>query len=306
MQDTNFTRIASQELKQWQDQGRPMVLLDVLPPEVHAARRLPGAHPACVFEVAFPERVAAAGADPGSDVPVVVYGEDNQTRDAPAAAAKLVRMGFTRVYMLAGGIADWMRLGLPVEGHGALPEDHRALPPDGSWTVVPGQSVVVWTGRSATSRHTGTLAVDQGTIRVVDGKVGGGFSMPLDSLADDDLADPGLRAMLVRHLLSDDFLFAQRHPRAEFTVVQSEFLDGASPGAANYHVRGELLLRGRIEPLALPLTLAPLDGGVSLKAHFDLDRTRWGMDYGSGKLFRRLGMHLVHDMVSLDVTLVAR
>lgn len=306
MQDTNYTRIASQELKQWLDEGRPVVLLDVLPPEVHAARRLPGARTACVFQMDFPELAAAAGADPKAETPVVVYGEDGQTRDAPAAAAKLVRMGFSRVYMLAGGMADWLRQGLPVEGHGALPEDHKALPPDGSWTVVPAESSVVWTGRSATARHTGTLAVDQGAIRVVGGKVGGGFSMPLDSLADDDLADPGLRALLVRHLLSDDFLFAARHPRAEFTVVQSEFLDGAAPGATNYHVRGELLLRGRIEPLALPLSLAPVDGGVSLKAHFDLDRTRWGLDYGSGRLFRRLGRHLIHDMVSLDVTLVAR
>jgi rhodanese-related sulfurtransferase len=306
MQDTNYTRIAAQELQQWRDEGRPMLLLDVLPPEVHAARRLPGACSACVFQVDFPDLAAAAGAAPGADVPVVVYGEDGQTRDAAAAAAKLVRLGCARVYVLAGGIADWLRLGLPVEGHGALPADHDALPPDGSWTVVPAESLVAWTGRSATARHTGTLAVDQGTIRVVDGKVGGGFGMPLDSLADDDLADPGLRALLVRHLLSDDFLFAGRHPRAEFTVVQSEFLDGAAPGTTNYHVRGELLLRGRIEPLALPLILAPVEGGVSLKAHFDLDRTRWGLDYGSGKLFRRLGKHLIHDMVSLDVALIAR
>jgi len=306
MHDTNFTRIASQELKQWQDQGRPMVLLDVLPPEAHAARRLPGARPACVFQVDFPELVAAAGADPGADVPVVVYGEDSQTRDAAMAAAKLVRLGFTRVYMLAGGIADWLRLGLPVEGHGALPEDHAALPPDGSWTVVPAESGVAWTGRSATSRHTGTLAVDSGTVRVVGGQVGGEFSVPLDSLTNTDLADPGLRAMLVRHLLSDDFLFAGRHPRAEFAVQQSAFIDGASPGAVNYHVRGELLLRGRAEVLALPLTLAPVAGGVCVRAHFDLDRTRWGVDYGSGKLFRRLGMHLVYDLVSLDVTIVAR
>ncbi len=305
MFDTNYTRIASQELKQWMDEGREFVLLDVLPPEVHAARRLPGARSACVYEVVFPDHVAAAGCADKS-VPVVVYGEDNETRDAAEAASKLVRLGFAKVYLLAGGVADWLRLGLPTEGTGALPDDHRSLPPDGSWSVVPDESVIHWTGRKPGGMHCGTLAVSGGTLRIVDGKVGGEFTVPLASLKDDDLTDPGLRQILVRHLLSDDFFFAERYPEAVFKVEQAEFIDGVTPGAVNYHVRGELYLRGRAEILAFPLTVQPVDGGIAAEAHFDLDRTRWGAIYGSGRFFRHLGMHLVNDLVSLQVRITAR
>ena len=59
-------------------------------------------------------------------------------------------------------------------------------------------------------------------------------------------------------------------------------------------------------PLAFPATVVAHDGGVVLEAHFELDRTRWGASYGSGRLYHRLGMHLVNDAVSLGVRLIAR
>ena len=44
---------------------------------------------------------------------------------------------------------------------------------------------------------------------------------------------------------------------------------------------------------------------LALDAHFDIDRTRWNVNYGSGKLYDGLGMHLVNDDVSLQIRLVA-
>lgn len=304
--DTNFTRIDAQELRQWMDDSKNFTLLDVLPADVHAARHIPGAANACVFEVVFPEHVAAAGCTPEAEAPVVVYGEDGETRDAEMAAKKLVRLGFTRVYLLRGGIADWLRQELPVEGDGALPEDHRPLPPDGTYAVDTGESVIEWAGRNMNGKHTGTLALSQGTLRIVDGKIGGEFALRLDSIANTDLEDPSLARMLVAHLLSDDFFFADRYPEALFTVDESEFIPSATPGVTNYHVRGELTLRGRAEVLAFPLTVQRTEDGIAAEAHFDLDRTRWGAVYGSGKLFRRLGMHLVNDMVSIQLRVVAK
>jgi len=34
-----------------------------------------------------------------------------------------------------------------------------------------------------------------------------------------------------------------------------------------------------------------------------VDRTRWGASYGSGKLYHRLGMHLVDDHVTIEARL---
>jgi len=302
--DSNYTRISPVELKAWMDEGRRFFLLDVLPAETFDCRRLPGAVNACVYEVVWPERLAEAGI--GSEDVVVVYGVDNDTRDADTAAQKLLRQGFRRVYLLAGGLMGWQAANLPLEGSGQEPADHAPIPPDGTYRVVPEESSIEWTGRNAMGRHTGTLGLTDGVMRLQKGQVGGEFVMDLSTLANTDLDDPTLAGMLIRHLLSDDFLDAERHPEARFNILQAEALPGATPGAVNCHLRGELFLRGRIEPLAFPATISTLENGVAAEAHFDLDRTRWGAIYGSGKFFRHLGMHLVHDAVSIALRVVAR
>jgi hypothetical protein len=46
------------------------------------------------------------------------------------------------------------------------------------------------------------------------------------------------------------------------------------------------------------------DGLIAAEAHFDINRTRWKVVYGSGKIYERLGKHLVNDEVSLALSLV--
>lgn len=41
------------------------------------------------------------------------------------------------------------------------------------------------------------------------------------------------------------------------------------------------------------------------EAHFDIDRTKWGIIYGSARFFEYLGMHLVFDLISIQVRIVA-
>ena len=222
------------------------------------------------------------------------------------AARKLLRLGFRKVYALTDGFRGWRSKGLPVEGSEGDPPDHKPLPPDGTYKVVPEESMVEWTGRNANGRHTGTLGFVGGTLRVENGHVSGEFTLDPRSLKNTDLEDSSLAAALVSHLLSDDFLFAARHPEILFTIKNSELLRNATPGAANCHLRGKLTLRGRTEALAFPATIAPLGKNLAAEAHFDLDRTRWGAVYGSGKFFRHLGMHLVHDTVSIQLRMVCR
>ncbi|BBD09902.1 YceI family protein [Desulfovibrio ferrophilus] len=302
--DTNYTRISPQELSAWMDEGRNFHLLDVLPAGVFEQRHLPGAKNACVYEVTFLEQVQTIGISP-EDV-VVVYGEAEETRDADSGAKKLLRQGFRRVYALHGGFQAWKTANSPVEGYGTEPQDHHPLPADGTYKVDLAESIIEWTGRNANGKHTGTLRLNEGIMRLDKGRVGGDFAIDISSLTNTDLEDSSLAEMLLKHLLSDDFLFAGRHPETRFTIEQSEALPGTTPGAINCHLRGELLLRGRIETLAFPATLSTIEDGMAAEAHFDLDRTRWGLLYGSGKFFKHLGMHLVHDAISIQLRIVGR
>jgi hypothetical protein len=40
---------------------------------------------------------------------------------------------------------------------------------------------------------------------------------------------------------------------------------------------------------------------VSIEAHFDLDRTTWNVLYGSSSYFEHLGMHLVYDLITVEL-----
>jgi hypothetical protein len=51
--------------------------------------------------------------------------------------------------------------------------------------------------------------------------------------------------------------------------------------------------------------VAPLEDGVFvLEAHFDIDRTRWHVIYGSTRFFEHLGMHKVFDLLSFQIRMV--
>jgi polyisoprenoid-binding protein YceI len=76
--------------------------------------------------------------------------------------------------------------------------------------------------------------------------------------------------------------------------------------AAGYtQVTGELTLKSVTNEIAFPaiIGLTP-DGLIAADAHFDIDRTRWNVLYGSGKFYEKLGKHLVNDAVSLALKLV--
>ena len=55
------------------------------------------------------------------------------------------------------------------------------------------------------------------------------------------------------------------------------------------------------------MLIATSDDGQRLtgQGQFELDRTAYGSHYGSGKLFRFLGKHLVNDLIHLHVKIHA-
>ena len=44
---------------------------------------------------------------------------------------------------------------------------------------------------------------------------------------------------------------------------------------------------------------------LTLEAHFDIDRTRWNVIYGSTRFFEHLGMHKVFDLISVQIRITA-
>ena len=124
-------------------------------------------------------------------------------------------------------------------------------------------------------------------------------------LADENIADRSLAAMLIKHLESRDFFLVDVFPVTRFEIAHVNTLVGVAAGEPDVDIKGQLTLRGVTREMCFPATVERLDDGrITAEAHLDVDRTLFGANYGSGKFFERLGMHLVHDLVNVQIRVV--
>lgn len=288
-------------------EARAGIVLDVMVPEHFEQRHIPGAVQACVHEVVFCDAVAALA--PDRSVPVLVCGAGADSLDGRMAAEKLLRQGHTDVRWFAGGLEAWCAAGLPLEGSAphARPDAHPpVVMPDGRHALDAAASVIRWTGRNDNGAHTGTVDCAGGALAFSGGHGQGGLRIDMRSIRDRDIADDALRPVLEAHLASDDFFFVTLFPQATLEDMVLTPLRGATATTPNYRLTAHLALRGVRGKLAMNVAVRRIDdaGGLALAGHCDLDRTRWGVLYGSARFFRHLGYHRVDDAISLDFRLV--
>jgi rhodanese-related sulfurtransferase len=285
--------------------ARGALVIHTLPADHFQCAHLPGARNACVYQVSFLNDIKAIVDK--REQPLVLYGSSPHSLDAEAAAEKLLREGFSQVYVLQGGLEAWQAAGLPVEGKGALlPDPATHLPKvDGEYQLDTGSSLVGWTGRNQNNKHFGTLKFKNGHIRVQNSEISGQLVVDMDSLENLNLEGNELQPVLIAHLKSDDFFFTQLFPTATFTIEGGRLDDAATLTAANCLLKGALTLRAVSKELEFPATITPrANGSLGLEAHFDMDRTQWNIIYGSSHFFEHLGMHTVFDAISIELRLV--
>lgn len=295
------------ELKELLEGGEKFTLLDVMPPEYHAAMHLPSAKNCCVYEVTFLQLVEKTA--PDKEHRLVVYGSSAHSLASTTAAEKLERAGYMQVLDYRGGLEDWLEGALPVERGEAAPQEIK--PELGRHVVDLEKSIVLWTGRNVNGAHNGRVKLKSGWLELEErggGVEGSGeFILDMESITDTDLTNAAMNAMLVAHLKSDDFFDTTRFPIATFHLRHVTLNKHARPGSVNADISGALTLKGVSADLGFPALVEVLpDGALGVEAHFDIDRTRWNVIYGSGKFYEWLGKHLVHDIISLEVRLLTR
>ncbi len=294
-------QIARDELVSLLSGPNSPLVVDVLPEEDYNVGHVPGAKNACVFKVSFLEDVLKLGSDHSK--PLVVYGASSRDLAASTAAQKLTAAGYRQVSVYAAGMEDWAASRQVIE-RGT--DRKHPKPRNGSHSINLLKSKLDWTGRNIASTHYGTLNLSAGELQVQNGwPVSGNFTVDMNSLEDLDIPDSKLRQVLVHHLKSDDFFDVEQFPTAQFNLSQIKMLPDSRPGSPNSQLTGELILKGVRNQLSFPGIIAVVgDGLLAADAHFDIDRTRWNVLYGSGKFYEKLGMHLVNDDVSLALKLV--
>jgi rhodanese-related sulfurtransferase/polyisoprenoid-binding protein YceI len=281
------------------------VVVDVMTPEDYAACHITGAKNACIYEMVFLDRIAESVHD--RNARIVVYDASGATRAAELARERLNQAGYGNVAILEGGLSAWRSAGLPVEA-GDQGEVAEPVLKDGTYRIDVETSRLEWIGRNLNNRHFGRIAIQEGDLVIKDGRVAeGNVILDMGTITNLDLQDPDWRNMLISHLKSDDFLAIRRFPTASFKLTGWEADRASAPEAPSGIATGNLTIKDVTRPVSFPAIVAPqADGAVKAHAAFDIDRTLWNVCYGSGKLFERLGMHLVHDIINLELFILAR
>ncbi|MEW4569956.1 YceI family protein [Tautonia sp. JC769] len=83
---------------------------------------------------------------------------------------------------------------------------------------------------------------------------------------------------LTGHLKNEDFFEVETYPESEF--VSTAIVADTSEGGT-HEITGNLTLHGVTKSVSFPATVAITDEAVSLDSEFKIDRTIWGIVYGS-------------------------
>ena len=82
------------------------------------------------------------------------------------------------------------------------------------------------------------------------------FTVDMTSIANEDISDAAMNAMLIAHLRSADFFDVEHHPTAQFTAAAAEKIATCTEGTPNFLLRGTFTLRGISRPLEFPVLIA--------------------------------------------------
>ncbi|MAS94049.1 MAG: sulfurtransferase [Verrucomicrobiales bacterium] len=275
--------------------------LDVRLLDDYQHSHIAGAVSNCVFEVAFTDRLE--GATPDKDAIYIVYGANEKSKEAEMAIEKMERLGYTNLTLLEGGYTAWTAADLPTEGTGDPPAEPNI--PEGTHQLDLGQSYLMWTGRNLLNNHNGRVGIKSGEVEIKDGKLTGGrFVIDMTNIWCNDLQGDAHDG-LISHLKSHDFFDVEHHPEAVLEIRSAKAIEDAPPGTQNLIITGDLTLKGKTAPVELAAVAGVTpEKQLAAQSSFLIDRTVWNVLYGSGKLFSRVGMHLVNDLVDIEVKAV--
>lgn len=163
------------------------------------------------------------------------------------------------------------------------------------------KSMVKWVGKKVTGQHNGTIKVASGEVMLNKGKLSGGsFEIDMSTIICEDLTDEEMNTKLVGHLKSDDFFGVEKYPLSKFTITKAK-----AKGDEKYQISGEMTIKGATHKVEFPAQVIISDEMVKAEATIVLDRTKWGIKYGSGSFFDNLGDKMIYDDFEVSLTLVA-
>lgn len=155
------------------------------------------------------------------------------------------------------------------------------------------QSVINWIGYKVTGQHDGTITLREGVLEFKqDQLTGGSFVMDMTSINTTDL-EGDYKNKLDGHLKANDFFGVKKYPKATLVFTS------VTKNETNYSVVGDLTIKGITNKIAFDLEVSENKATTSFK----IDRTKYGIKYGSASFFDGLKDKAIYNEFDLTVSL---
>ncbi len=169
-------------------------------------------------------------------------------------------------------------------------------------------SVINWAGSKPLIPgyvDSGTLGIKEGTLSVNGASGSGTIVIDMTTVhVGSTSKKPGMESALEGHLKKSDFFDIATYPTATFTITDVKGR-ADSPTSSMYDVSGTLTMKGKTNPVTFPAKIFLQDGKLHAEASLTIDRTKWGITFGSKDFFASIAENAISNDVKLDLKVVA-
>lgn len=170
-------------------------------------------------------------------------------------------------------------------------------------------STIKWRGTKPTGEHRGTINIQDGTLMATNEKITSGqVTIDMESI---QVTDEGMpedkRNNLENHLKGTvegketDFFNVKKYPTATFEIT------GVSEENGQKMLQGNLTIKDSTKNIQFPVSTNIQEDELTLESEtFTIDRTDWGVNYGSKSVFDNLGDNFISDEMELTISVTAK
>ena len=163
------------------------------------------------------------------------------------------------------------------------------------------KSKIYWIGRKITGEHNGTIEIKDGYVNIDQGSIAGGlFEIDMNSITVVDMNEK-YNKKLESHLKNSDFFDVQKFPVSTFKIKKSYnffIID-------NIIFDGDLKIKNTLIEKNIPATITVNDSVAEAVGVIDIDRTLFGITYGSSSFFNNLADRAIDNNFTLKFKIVA-
>ena len=175
------------------------------------------------------------------------------------------------------------------------------------YKLQPQLSTLGWEGKAVTHGHNGTMQFTGGDLQVRNNMIVGGLvTVDMKSMKATDITDAGNHAKFVGHMSSDDFFSAEKFPTSTFKIVSVTPIAGAAANADNATISGDMTIKGVTNRISFPAKVGVKNGTAAATGKATIDRTKFGLKYGSKTFFDSIGDKAINDEFVLDFNVIAK